>query len=296
MAARPSVFVGSSSEHIEIANTVQELLSRDAEVTVWEHAFDLGAGTLESLEKDLDRHDFAVLILAPDDVAISRNVEMDAPRDNVLFELGLFIGRLGRDRAYYLFDSEIKVKLPSDLAGITGASYTRGRDWRAALGPACNQIRRRLTELGPRSKLDAATAQLYAQHQAFRERLRGSWWEYLLSAEPPTVSFVTIEPDPTTSTVRLRGNGYTADGQLYAVWESIGSILHIAEERVCYTWKGWFVDRPGEPYEGFNVARLATTMKHSIRMLRSAADEIETMESGDQTGMRALIARKLMSV
>src|SRR5262245_18367231 len=130
----------------------------------------------------------------------SRSVEMDAPRDNVLFELGQFIGRVGRDRAYYLFDREIKVKLPSDLAGITGASYTRGRDWRAVLGPACNQIRRRLHELGPRTALDAATAQAYAQHQAFRDRLRGAWWEFLLSAERPSVSFVTIEPDPTTST------------------------------------------------------------------------------------------------
>src|SRR5262245_4510048 len=104
-----SVFVGSSTEHRDLADTVQELLADPSiTVTVWHQAFELGSATLESLEDQLDRVDFAVLLLAPDDVAISRNEQEAAPRDNVLFELGLFIGRLGRKRAWYLFDDTIK--------------------------------------------------------------------------------------------------------------------------------------------------------------------------------------------
>ena len=43
----------------------------------------------------LDRFDFAILVLTADDLVASRDVLSTAPRDNVLFELGLFMGGLG---------------------------------------------------------------------------------------------------------------------------------------------------------------------------------------------------------
>ena len=109
----PSVFVGSSSEGLEIARAVQTQLSDVSEVDVWnEGVFGLTLGTLESLVQVLDNFDFAVLVLSSDDLTISRGVAQNSARDNVLIELGLFIGRLGRERTFLLYPKDSGVKSP----------------------------------------------------------------------------------------------------------------------------------------------------------------------------------------
>ena len=85
--------------------------------------FGLSEGTLESLVKKLPGFDFAILVLTPDDVAITRGEAEQLPRDNVLFELGLFMGKLGRDRCFVVDDRSKQMKLPSDLAGVTPATF-----------------------------------------------------------------------------------------------------------------------------------------------------------------------------
>jgi predicted nucleotide-binding protein len=98
---RPSVFVGSSSEGVEFARAVRAALEHDAEITLWdEGVFGLGQTFVESLTRALSRFDFAVVVLTPDDLVQSRSVEVFGPRDNVIFELGLFMGKLGRDRTF----------------------------------------------------------------------------------------------------------------------------------------------------------------------------------------------------
>jgi len=100
---RPSVFVGSSSEGKKFAIAVQAALQPDAEVITWDQGeFALGQTFIESLIGALSRFDFAVLILTPDDFVQYRSIEVFGPRDNVIFELGLFMGRLGRDRTFIL--------------------------------------------------------------------------------------------------------------------------------------------------------------------------------------------------
>jgi hypothetical protein len=317
MQKKPSIFVGSSSERILLANAVQELLAPYAAVSVWNHTFQLGSGILESLERQLALMDFAVLILAAEDMTVSRGDEMLAPRDNVLFELGLFLGRLGRERAFYLYDDAINVKLPSDLAGITGASYSHDDNLLASLGPACNRIRGRMAEMGLRFKPDKETQKAFEQHYSFRENIVGRWWQFILAPEPRRISFVRIEPDHTTSTLKFRGDGYDSNGVFSTQWESRGTILHRDEKKVCYTWKGWHPERPEEPYEGFgdvvfsetkgslnwgkgtffniNITRLGATMKESFRMQRCTQDEIDTMESSDQA-RSALAQRRLAAI
>lgn len=141
---RPSVFIGSSSEGRTVAQYIRQQLKEDAQVTIWyEGVFGLGEGTLESLVNALDHFDFAVLVLTPDDLVRSRKKVSQAPRDNVLLECGLFIGRLGRDRTFIVFDSSEEIKIPSDLAGVTVASYNGSRDDQnlmAAVGEACDLI------------------------------------------------------------------------------------------------------------------------------------------------------------
>jgi hypothetical protein len=148
---KPTLFIGCSKEGLEIARAVQVQLEKDAEVTIWnEGVFGLGMGTLESLERALANFDFAILILTPDDIIISRGDSSQSPRDNILLELGMFIGRLGRDRTFIVYNRDAALKLPSDLAGVSMADFGDRKDGNmiSALGPACTKISYSLKSLG----------------------------------------------------------------------------------------------------------------------------------------------------
>jgi Predicted nucleotide-binding protein containing TIR-like domain len=146
----PSVFVGSSREGIEIARAVQTQLAEVSNVDVWnEVPSRLSKGTLESLVEVLDTYDFAVLVLTPDDLIVSRGIEQKAARDNVLIELGLFMGRIGRQRTFLLVPKESNVKTPADLEGVAFATFATPDDPKrllSAVGPACTQIRNAIKE------------------------------------------------------------------------------------------------------------------------------------------------------
>jgi len=150
---RPALFVGSSSEGLRIAEAVQVVLDPVCEVELWTQGiFGLTQGTLESLVLALSRFDFALLVLAADDMTVSRGTQRPAARDNVLFELGLFIGALSRDRTFMLYDRTNPPALPSDLAGISAATFaphTSG-NLEAALGAPCAKIRNTVERLGVR--------------------------------------------------------------------------------------------------------------------------------------------------
>ena len=159
---RPSLFVGSSSEGLRVAKALQVLLDDSCEVTIWSQGlFGLSQGTLESLVGALDDFDFAVLVLSPDDLLTSRDETSPAPRDNVLFELGLFMGALGRQRTYVLYDRTAAIKLPSDLAGVTAATYEphSSGNLESALGAAATRIEGQIGKLGvrPRERLAQLT-------------------------------------------------------------------------------------------------------------------------------------------
>lgn len=195
---KPTVFIGSSSEGKTIAQCVRQQLKGDAVVTIWyEGVFGLGKGTLESLYEDaIDRFDFAVLVLTPDDMVKSRKSMSQAPRDNVLLECGLFIGRLGRDRTFMVFDSDKKIKLPSDLAGVTLASYSGSRDDQnliAAVGEACDLILDAIRvkgsiEYARLSKIDVGSGRLIYLLRVLEaaSRRRGSVGRILHSYEDPS--------------------------------------------------------------------------------------------------------------
>lgn len=147
---RPSLFIGSSTEGLRIAKALQVLLQHPCEVTIWSQGvFGLSRGTLETLVTALEKFDFAILALTPDDLLTSRETEKPAPRDNVLFELGLFMGGIGRDRTYIVYDRTADLKLPSDLAGVAAATFEPHSDGnlQAALGPAATIIEDEVTRL-----------------------------------------------------------------------------------------------------------------------------------------------------
>ena len=145
------VFVISSAEALEIARTIQNAFEYDFLVTVWtDGVFRASWYPVESLEAQIDQSDFAIAIVQPDDITIKRGVEVATARDNVIFELGLFIGRLGRKRSFLVEPRGEEVELPSDIKGITTLSYKY--DLKAlpeALAPACNKMRLIIRDLGP---------------------------------------------------------------------------------------------------------------------------------------------------
>ncbi len=143
---KPRIFVGSSTESLDIAYTVQVNLEKDAEVTVWtQNIFTPSNYLLESLLHALKSAAFGIFILSPDDVIRMRDQYFGTVRDNVLFELGVFIGLLGKNRSFFIVPEDANdLHLPSDLLGLFPLTFNPNREdgnLNAALGPACNCIR-----------------------------------------------------------------------------------------------------------------------------------------------------------
>ena len=199
--SRPVIFIGSSKEGLRIAKALQVNLDDAADVVLWSQGvFGLSEGTLESLVEKLDDFDFAILILTPDDVAIKRGETAQLPRDNVLLELGLFMGRLGRDRCFVVYDRTKQMTLPSDLAGVTPATFQLHSSGNLvpSLGSASTQIETALAKLGRRPRetdlvyidattqyrviadlLEPQTAQFFiVMHEAGVALQRENWGEY----------------------------------------------------------------------------------------------------------------------
>jgi len=155
------LFIGSSKEGLPVAEALQTLLQHELDVTIWSQGvFRLSQSYLDSLLEAISTTDFAVLVLTPDDVTTSRQNEFLTPRDNVLFELGLFMGRLGRDRCFFVYDRTIDMKLPSDLLGISAATYSPRPDGNLepALGPVAFAVKKAAKKAGPLPSILGASA------------------------------------------------------------------------------------------------------------------------------------------
>jgi hypothetical protein len=128
---KKKIFIGSSSEEMVLANLTKSLLEmeNDFEVTIWNEdvwekaVFRLNNNYLNDLIRATLQFDFGILIGTKDDKVEYRGQEELQPRDNILFELGLFIGRLGLNNCAFLIDKEIK--LLSDIKGISLARFDR---------------------------------------------------------------------------------------------------------------------------------------------------------------------------
>ena len=183
----PSLFIGSSTEGLPVAEALQTLLQYDLDVTIWSQGvFRLSQSYLDSLLDAISATDFAVLVLTPDDVTTSRQDEFLTPRDNVLFELGLFMGRLGRDRSFFVYDRTSSIKLPSDLLGISGATYSPRADGNLepALGPVATAIKKAVKKAGPLPNILGASA-IRRGSATPQPDISGIWYGYALDGPNP---------------------------------------------------------------------------------------------------------------
>jgi hypothetical protein len=155
---KPTVFIGSSVESLPVLRAVKRLLGSFARVTPWtdgDKFKKIGEYFLDSLIVASGQFDFAVLVFGPDDVVRSRKTVKEAPRDNVVFELGLFLSKLERKRTFVIapriWKSELRIL--SDLQGLNLAEYdpVRKEDLERSLKGICRSIGKQITERGPRS-------------------------------------------------------------------------------------------------------------------------------------------------
>lgn len=186
MAELPRLFIASSAEGLPVAEAVNIKLENVARVKQWDNAFDLSSITIDTLVARAEGTDFAVFIFHKDDEATIRGESYNIVRDNVILELGLFIGALGRPNCFVLVPNSVgdKFRLPSDLSGVTVTTYDDAHeDPVDAVAASCAKIKRAMKKLevnGGKSKSDESATELSAaqselfmlRHEVQREKER----------------------------------------------------------------------------------------------------------------------------
>ena len=147
---KPRLFIGSSTEGKSVADAIHTELQGDAECTVWtQGVFGLSESNTESLMKQVKTSEFGVFVFSADDTVKMRGALFSTPRDNVVYELGLFSGALGPERCFFVTPKDTGIHLPTDLMGMTAGWYETGRqdkEMQPAVGPFCNNVRRKINE------------------------------------------------------------------------------------------------------------------------------------------------------
>src|SRR5512147_33592 len=163
---KPRIFLGSSGKQAKLLQALTRGLEEVARVDPWTTSFNPGTTTLERLVELTHEVDFAAFVFAQDDwttpsppAPASTGSGQASPRDNVVFEAGLFGGVLGMRRTFSLHSRESK--LPSDLLGLTCVRYDATT---TAAQKAINQTLRTAIESEVRAP-----------------RMDGLWWQYSLT-------------------------------------------------------------------------------------------------------------------
>ncbi|TDF96662.1 TIR domain-containing protein [Paenibacillus piri] len=179
---KPRLFIGSARESIALVSAIQQQLSYYAEVTPWSAgAFRANRYPMEDLEEQLESNDFAVFVFSADDIVYMRDQVYLSPRDNTVFEMGMFWGRLKRERVFFVVPNLVPLHrnginihefhIPSDLNGLTLLKYEMRTDKNnaAAVNVACAEIISRIEELGvykdPVRQLEAVKAEMNRKQQ-----------------------------------------------------------------------------------------------------------------------------------
>jgi hypothetical protein len=228
---KPRIFLGSSAQQEKLLQALTRGLKDIADVDAWTTVFNPGVSTLNRLVELTREVDFAVFVFAQDDWTTKGALPEAAagqasPRDNVIFEAGLFGGALGIRRTFILHANG--AKLPTDLLGLTSIRYDP--DTTPAIVRQINQ------------KLRNAIAA-----EGRIGRMEGDWWQLSVTArtelEPSAVSLLTISRDR-AGALEISGRSWQADGTLSARYRSEASKERVDPAGIFYFWKG---ERPRDP-------------------------------------------------
>lgn len=150
MSDKPTVFIASSNEANSVSEAVFIKLEQEVRAKLWTNAFDLSSITITNLISKTKEADYAVFVFHPDDKSLIREKEYDIVRDNVILELGMFIGTLGLEKCFILVprSAETFFRLPTDLAGVTVTFYNdQDPDLTDAVTGCCAQIKQSIKKL-----------------------------------------------------------------------------------------------------------------------------------------------------
>jgi hypothetical protein len=225
---KPRIFLGSSGKQAKLLEAIMLGLEDVAEVEPWMTTFNPGRSTLERLVELSQEVDFAAFVFAQDDWTSTDGSDAGqaSPRDNVVFEAGLFGGALGMRRTFILHANDSK--LPTDLLGLTSVRYD----------PAASPEEVRAINEKLRKAIDA---------EGRRRSVEGLWWQLSLTAlgefEPSAVGFLSISRDRDGG-LNVSGRGWQEDGTLSSRYWSEAAKERRDPAGVFYYWKG---ERPRDP-------------------------------------------------
>jgi diguanylate cyclase (GGDEF)-like protein len=198
---RPTLFIACSWEDRSLAGALQQELDDDLDVTIWnQNVFSPSSIVIDNLLRALPDFDFGLFIFAEDDILNKRDQIAAAPRDNVIFELGMFMAILGRERCFILCPRDVVLSNPTDLLGITVLLYRSNRpdgNFRAAVGPACTQIRehvRRYGSIRAQAEPEQRTSTVSILTSSDREKIERTIMKIVESGTGPTfLIFVDVD-------------------------------------------------------------------------------------------------------
>jgi len=236
MTHRPRLFLGSASETEAIANAIGKGLGARVELHHWRKVFALGELNLQALRREAAECDFAVFVWGMEDTTVARGKRSGSPRDNVVYEAGLFAGALGEHRVFVAHAE--KTKIPSDYLGITTAAFDPRRP---DIDTIANRIIGRVAQLGPKP----AT------------RLSGHSWQLVGGdVEQSVVSFVQIKPKGDGRSVEMGGHAWDKNGKLVGRWDTVATQFDERTDTLHYSWEGKHPNAPGVPlYIGVGAIR-----------------------------------------
>jgi hypothetical protein len=213
---KPTLFIGSSTESVNVAYAIQENLEHDCEGAVWtQGTFEPSQTILQELLDKKDKADFAVFVLTGDDLVTIHNTNQTAVRDNVLFEFGLFLGSIGAERVFLVRPRDDQnLRVPTDLFGLVMSQFYSQRsdgNLNAALGPACNQIRRAINKLGARAGHQPEVTP--SKEQIVLIGLRRIYPSYI-HAEPDIIHDLSTSRGPIRLFLQIGGRDVAARGSV----------------------------------------------------------------------------------
>lgn len=141
---KPKIFIGSSMAGVGIAEKVKDYLSAVGDCFVWNdpNIWEPNRSTFENLLRMVSYFDFGVFVATADDLTFTSGKIVVESRDNVILEMALFCGAMGRDKAYLLVEDGIK--LPSDFNGIYMPRFKKSDD--DSIKKACDEYANKIEE------------------------------------------------------------------------------------------------------------------------------------------------------
>lgn len=295
--AKPRIFLGSSGKQAKLLQALARGLDDVAHVEPWTTSFNPGTTTLERLLELTREVDFAAFVFAQDDWTTNPSAAAEpapgqaSPRDNVVFEAGLFGGVLGMRRTFILHAHG--AKLPTDLLGLTCVRY-EGSATAAETKAICQKLRNAI------------------ENEGRAARIEGLWWQYSLTQrtqeEPSALGVLKISRNR-NGALEAAGRAWQEDGMLSARYWSEAAKEKDDASGVFYYWKGERPLHPDAPQlEGTGEVRMEsadratgyfTTRGEGVNArtagvyIRAEPADVDVLDGADNRKRAELIAARL---